>query len=119
MLEGERATPAGAAAALAAMTLSVGRRVIIVEGAERWREGDVEEQLAPALTAMPAETTLAMFAREESRAKAPKALHDGGRAGRWSDRRADDGEAMGAAEVGPRAGGVASGSTSTRPRRRR
>jgi DNA polymerase III subunit delta len=76
VLEGEQATPAGTAAALATMTLCVGRRVIIVEGAERWRQGEVEEQLAPAMAAMPADTTLAIFAREEARAKAPKALHD-------------------------------------------
>ncbi len=74
-LEGEQATPAGAAAALAAMTLAVGRRVIIVEGAERWRQAEVEEQLAPALAQMPPETTIAIFAREEARAKAPAALH--------------------------------------------
>lgn len=76
VLEGDAATPAGAAAALAAMTLAVGRRVIIVEGAERWRQADVEKHLAPAMAAMPPETTLAIFAREEARAKAPAALHD-------------------------------------------
>jgi DNA polymerase-3 subunit delta len=76
VLEGDGATPAGAAAALAAMTLAVGRRVIIVEGAERWRQAEVEKQLAPALAQMPPETTLAIFAREEGRAKAPAALHD-------------------------------------------
>ena len=72
MLEGDAATPAGAAQALAAMTLSIGRRVIVVDGAERWREKDVEEHLAPALAAMPPDTTLAFFAREEARAKAPR-----------------------------------------------
>jgi DNA polymerase-3 subunit delta len=76
VLEGDQATPAGAAAALAAMTLAVGRRVIVAEGAERWREKDVSEQLAPALAALPPDTTLAIFAREEARAKAPQALHD-------------------------------------------
>ncbi|HXD56054.1 MAG TPA: DNA polymerase III subunit delta [Solirubrobacteraceae bacterium] len=76
VLEGEDATPAGAAAALAAMTLAVGRRVIVVEGAERWRQADVEAHLAPALAQMPPDTTLAVFAREEARAKAPAALHD-------------------------------------------
>jgi DNA polymerase-3 subunit delta len=76
VLEGDQGTPAGAAAALAAMTLAVGRRVIVVEGAERWREKEVSEQLAPALAAMPPDTTLAVFAREEARAKAPQALHD-------------------------------------------
>ncbi len=76
VLEGDAATPAGVAQALAAMTLSMGRRVIVAEGAERWREKDVEEHLVPALGAMPPETTLAVFAREEARAKAPQALHD-------------------------------------------
>jgi DNA polymerase III subunit delta len=76
LLEGEGASPAGVAAALAAMTLAVGRRVIIVEGVERWRQADVEKQLAPALAQMPPDTTLALFAREEARAKAPAALHE-------------------------------------------
>jgi DNA polymerase III subunit delta len=76
VLEGDAATPAGVASALAAMTLAIGRRVIIVEGVERWREADVETQLLPSLAAMPPDTTLALFAREEQRAKAPAALHD-------------------------------------------
>jgi DNA polymerase-3 subunit delta len=76
LLEGEAATPAGVADALAAMTLAIGRRVIIVEGVERWREDDVKKHLAASLAQMPPDTTLALFAREEARAKAPAALHD-------------------------------------------
>jgi DNA polymerase III subunit delta len=76
LLEGDAATPAGVADALAAMTLAIGRRVIIVEGVERWRQADVEKHLTPALAQMPPETTLALFAREEARAKAPAAIHD-------------------------------------------
>jgi DNA polymerase III subunit delta len=75
LLEGDQATPAGVAAALATMTLAIGRRVIIVEGVERWREADVEKTLAPAIAQMPPETTLALFAREEARAKVPAAVH--------------------------------------------
>jgi DNA polymerase-3 subunit delta len=75
VLEGDGATPAGVAEALAAMTLAIGRRVIVVEGVERWRQSDVEQQLAPAMAQMPPETTLALFAREEQRAKAPEAVH--------------------------------------------
>jgi DNA polymerase-3 subunit delta len=75
VLEGDAATPAGAAAALAAMTLMMGRRVIVVEGVERWRDADVEKHLVEALAQMPPDTTLALFAREEARAKAPAALH--------------------------------------------
>jgi DNA polymerase III subunit delta len=76
LLEGEAATPAAVAGALAAMTLAIGRRVIIVEGVERWREADVIAQLAPVMGQMPPETTLALFAREEQRAKAPAAIHE-------------------------------------------
>ena len=76
LLDGDRATPAAVADALAAMTLAVGRRVIVVEGVERWRDADVQQRLAPALEQMPPDTTLALFAREEARAKAPAALHD-------------------------------------------
>lgn len=74
LLEGEAATPARTAQALAAMTLSVGRRVIIVEGVERWRAAEVERDLVPALGAIPPGTTVAMFAREDARAKAPEAI---------------------------------------------
>jgi DNA polymerase-3 subunit delta len=76
VLEGDAATPAGVAEALAAMTLAIGWRVIIVEGVERWRQADVEQRLAPAMGAMPPETTIALFAREESRAKAVAAVHE-------------------------------------------
>jgi DNA polymerase III subunit delta len=76
LLEGDAASPAGVAEALAAMTLSIGRRVIIVEGVERWRQADVETHLTGAIAQMPPDTTLALFAREEARAKAPAALHD-------------------------------------------
>ncbi len=84
LLEGEAATPAGVAAALAVMTLAIGgtdaesagpRRVIIVEGVERWRQAEVEVHLLPAMSDMPPDTTVALFAREEVRAKAPAAVH--------------------------------------------
>lgn len=76
LLEGDAATPAGVAAALAAMTLiTEGRRVIIAEGAERWREADVSTHLLGPMRDMPPDTTLAIFAREDARAKAPAALH--------------------------------------------
>jgi DNA polymerase III subunit delta len=75
VLEGDAGTPAAVAEALAAMTLALGQRVILVEGVERWREQDVDKHLAELLGDMPPETTLALFAREEGRAKAPTALH--------------------------------------------
>jgi DNA polymerase-3 subunit delta len=83
LLEGEAASPAGVARALAAMTLPIAGpeaegagRVILVEGVERWRGADVEKHLLEAMSQMPAGTTLALFAREDSRAKAPAAVAD-------------------------------------------
>ena len=58
------------------MTLAIGQRMIIVEGVERWRQADVEQHLLAAVKDMLPDTTLALFAREEARAKAPAALHD-------------------------------------------
>jgi DNA polymerase-3 subunit delta len=74
LLEGDAAAPARVAQALAAMTLTVGRRVIIVEGVERWRQAEFERDLAYALKSVPPDTTIAMFAREDARTKAPDAV---------------------------------------------
>jgi len=74
VLSGDDATPEAAAAALASMTFAIGRRVIIVDGAERFGDADVTKHLAGALADMPPDTTIAFFAREEGRLKAPKAL---------------------------------------------
>lgn len=75
ILSGESASPEGAALALSAMTFAIGWRVVIVDGVERFKQAEVERHLLPAIAAMPPETTLALFAREEGRFKAPSALH--------------------------------------------
>jgi DNA polymerase III subunit delta len=74
LLEGDAATPARVAHALATMTLTPGRRVIVVEGAERWRAAEFERDLAAALRDLPPNTTLALFAREDVRVKVPDAV---------------------------------------------
>ena len=61
--------------ALQAMTFALGRRFVIVEGVERWKAGDLEP-LVRAMQPPPPDTTIAFFAREESRAKAPDGLHE-------------------------------------------
>jgi DNA polymerase-3 subunit delta len=75
LLEGEAATPEAVAAALNAMTFALGRRFIIVDGVEGWKERGLET-LTAAIAAIPPDTTVAFFAREDSRKKAPNALHD-------------------------------------------
>ena len=76
VLEGDASSPEAAAAALATLTFAIGRRFIIVDGAERFGDKAVAEHLAPALAAIPPETTIAFFAREEGRSKAPAGLAD-------------------------------------------
>ena len=73
--EGDAATPEAVAAALCAMTFAIGRRFVIVDGVERWRDADVAAHLRGVLADMSPETTVAFFAREDGRAKAPAQLH--------------------------------------------
>ena len=49
VFEGDAATPEAIALALNAMTFAIGRRFLIVDGVERWKDAEVEATLAPAL----------------------------------------------------------------------
>ncbi len=73
VFEGESATPEAVAGALSAMTFALGRRFIIVDGAERWTEKGVAP-LVEALCSIAPDTTVAIFAREEGRLTVPGAL---------------------------------------------
>ncbi|HWT22479.1 MAG TPA: DNA polymerase III subunit delta [Solirubrobacteraceae bacterium] len=75
VLEGDACTPDAVAAALSAMTFCFGRRFVIADGVERWKEADVGP-VAKALAGADSELlTVAFFGREEGRFKAPEALH--------------------------------------------
>lgn len=74
LLEGDACTPGAVVDALTAMTFALGRRFVIADGVERWKEGDVEPVVAALKTIDPETLTVAFFAREEGRAKAPEAL---------------------------------------------
>ena len=74
LLEGDDCTPENVVGALCAMTFALGRRFVIADGVERWKDADVEE-VAGAMRSMDAETlTVAFFGREEGRHKVPAAL---------------------------------------------
>jgi len=72
--EGDAATPEAISRALDAMTFAIGRRFLVVDGAERWKEADVKEHLVPALKAIAPDTTIAFFGRDEGRFKVCPAL---------------------------------------------
>jgi DNA polymerase-3 subunit delta len=74
VLEGEACTPENVAGALCAMTFAIGRRFVIADGVERWKEADVAV-VAEAMEGMdPEALTVAFFGREEGRYKIPAAL---------------------------------------------
>jgi DNA polymerase III subunit delta len=74
VLEGDACTPDAVASALCAMTFALGRRFVIADGVERWKEADVAP-VAEAMKGMdPEGLTVAFFAREEGRYKLPAAL---------------------------------------------
>jgi DNA polymerase-3 subunit delta len=74
VFEGEAATPAAVTGALNAMTFAIGRRFIVVDGVERWKDRELDG-LVVALAALPPDTTITFFAREDGRTKAPGRLH--------------------------------------------
>jgi DNA polymerase-3 subunit delta len=75
LLEGDACTAEAVARALTAMTFALGRRFVIADGVERWKEADVAA-VAAAMEGMDTEAlTVAFFAREDGRVKTPAALH--------------------------------------------
>src|SRR5215208_2260567 len=74
LLEGETCTADAVTAALSTMTFALGRRFVIADGVERWKDADVEA-VAAAMAGTDGETlTLALFGREEGRATVPAGL---------------------------------------------
>jgi DNA polymerase-3 subunit delta len=75
VFEGDTATPEAVANALNALTFAMGRRFIVVDGTERWTDKQFDP-LDATLKDIPPDTTVAFFAREDSRNKAPQRLHE-------------------------------------------
>jgi DNA polymerase-3 subunit delta len=76
LLEGDAATPEAVVGALTAMTFALGRRFVIADGVERWKDADVAPVAAAMADLAALDLTVAFFGREDGRLKAPKALHD-------------------------------------------
>ena len=74
VFEADACTPEAVANALSAMTFAIGRRFVIADGVERWKDAGAEE-VATALAGIdPESLTVAFFAREDGRMKVPAAL---------------------------------------------
>jgi DNA polymerase-3 subunit delta len=75
LFEGDRGGAEAVARALSAMTFAIGRRFIIADGVERWKDKELDG-LEAALAALEPDTTVAFFAREDGRLTVPKRLHE-------------------------------------------
>ena len=71
VLEGDEASPEHVANCLCAMTFAMGRRFVIVDGVERWKDADIKQHVVPVLKDLPPDLTVAFFAREDGKTKAP------------------------------------------------
>ena len=56
------------------MTFAIGRRFVIADGVERWKDADAEQVAAALAGVDPESLTVAFFAREEGRYKVPAGL---------------------------------------------
>jgi DNA polymerase-3 subunit delta len=74
LFEGDACTPEAVAGALSSMTFAIGRRFVIADGVERWKDADVAPVAAAMLDLEAADITVAFFAREEGRFKVPDTL---------------------------------------------
>jgi DNA polymerase-3 subunit delta len=74
VFEGDQCTPEVVAGALSAMTFAIGRRFVIADGVERWKDADVEPVAAALKGIDPDGLTVTFFGREEGRTKVPAAL---------------------------------------------
>jgi DNA polymerase-3 subunit delta len=74
VLHGDELTGEALAAAIGTLTLSVGRRYLLADGIERWKDRDVKQVIA-ALGEMPPETVVVLIATvRETKDKVPAAL---------------------------------------------
>jgi DNA polymerase III subunit delta len=74
VFEAEACTPEAIAAALSAMTFAIGRRFVIADGVERWKDSEIEPVMNAMAAIDPETLTVAFFARDDGRAKPPAGL---------------------------------------------
>jgi DNA polymerase-3 subunit delta len=74
LFEGDACTPEAIATALSSMTFAIGRRFVIADGVERWKDAEVAAVAAAMQGLDDAEITVAFFGRDEGRATVPDAL---------------------------------------------
>ncbi|WP_026912589.1 DNA polymerase III subunit delta [Patulibacter minatonensis] len=74
-LDGDAATPAAIADTLSAMTLGLGRRFVLVDGVEKWKDDEVTARLVPVLKVLDGTTTTVAFVgMEDKKLQVPAAL---------------------------------------------
>ena len=74
VFENDGCTAEAVTNALSAMTFAIGRRFVIADGVERWKDADAEQVAAALAGVDPESLTVAFFAREEGRFRVPESL---------------------------------------------
>ena len=72
VFEDDGCTTEAVIGALSAMTFAIGRRFVIADGVERWKDAEAEQVAAALAGVDPESLTVAFFAREEGRSKVPE-----------------------------------------------
>lgn len=77
VLRGDQLTAEATVAAIGALTLGAGRRYLLADGVERWKEADVK-QVAAALADIPPDTVILLLSSGEAPAALVKAVEKAG-----------------------------------------
>ena len=104
LFEGDDATPDAVARALDAMTLALGRRFIIVDGVERWKDKDLDALAGRRSGRSPPRRRSPSSPARTTAPTRPERLHAVVKAGGRRHQRREQRQAVGAAQVGGGAG---------------
>ena len=104
LFEAEACTADAVAAALSAMTFAIGRRFVIADGVERWKEADVAPVAAAVKSHGPGDAHGRVLRARGGPLQGAGRAAQGGRGGRRRDRRRDGAEGTRAAALARRPG---------------
>src|SRR4051794_41818895 len=81
LFEGDACTAEAVAIALSSLTFAVGRRFVIADGVERWKDSEIEPVVAAMAGVEEADLTVAFFARGGGRYQGPAGVGKAGGGG--------------------------------------
>ena len=113
VFEDDACTPEAVAGALSAMTFAIGRRFVIADGVERWKDAGAEQVAAALAGDRPRVADGRLLRARGGPLKVPAGLVKAVKAAGGADRRGEPGQAARAAALARRSAPRSSGSSST------